>query len=61
VRVRSRELCGSNGAASSVDQLKCLSANARSMGNKQEELEMCARLWGYEVIGIRETWWELAG
>ena len=36
--------------------LKCLYANARSMGNKQEELEMCAHLC-YDVIGITETWW----
>jgi len=28
------------------------------MGNKQEELEMCAHLWGYDIIGITETWWD---
>ncbi|GAB0209691.1 hypothetical protein GRJ2_003434800 [Grus japonensis] len=28
------------------------------MGNKQEELETCARLQGYDVIGITETWWD---
>ncbi|PKU44374.1 mitochondrial fission process protein 1 [Limosa lapponica baueri] len=28
------------------------------MGNKQEELEMCARLQGYGLIGITETWWD---
>jgi len=27
------------------------------MFNKQEELEMCARLWGYDIIGNMETWW----
>ncbi|GAB0185603.1 hypothetical protein GRJ2_001025600 [Grus japonensis] len=28
------------------------------MGNKQEELEMCVRLQGYDLIGITETWWD---
>ena len=36
----------------------CLYANARSMGNKQEELETCARLQGYDLIGITEMWWD---
>jgi len=58
VRVRNRELCGSNGADSLGAQLKCLYANARSMGNKQEKLELCTYLWGYDVIGITEMWWD---
>jgi len=57
VRVRNRELCGSNGATSSGAQLKCLYANVHSVGNKQEELETCAHLWGYDTIGITEVWW----
>ncbi|GAB0205799.1 hypothetical protein GRJ2_003045500 [Grus japonensis] len=28
------------------------------MGNKQEELEMCVCLQGYDLIGITETWWD---
>jgi len=28
------------------------------MGNKQEELEMCTHLWGYDIISIMETWWD---
>jgi len=28
------------------------------MGNKQEELEMCVPLRGYDIIGITETWWD---
>ncbi|GAB0210150.1 hypothetical protein GRJ2_003480800 [Grus japonensis] len=47
-----------NKSASSGAQLKCLYVNARSMGNKQEELEMCVRLQGYDLIGITETWWD---
>ncbi|GAB0204978.1 hypothetical protein GRJ2_002963400 [Grus japonensis] len=39
-------------------QLKYLYANTRSMGNKQEELEMCACLQGYDLIGIMEMWWD---
>jgi len=58
VMVRNRELCGSNDAASLGAQLKCLEANTRSMRNKQEELEMCAHLWGSDIIGIMETWWD---
>ena len=44
--------------ASSGAQLQCLYANTRSMGNKQEELETCARLQRYIFIGIMETWWD---
>ncbi|PKU40140.1 hypothetical protein llap_9563 [Limosa lapponica baueri] len=39
-------------------QLKCLYTNACNIGNKQEELEMCAHLQGYDLIGITETWWD---
>ncbi|GAB0179437.1 hypothetical protein GRJ2_000409000 [Grus japonensis] len=28
------------------------------MGNKQEELETCVCLQGYDLIGIMETWWD---
>ncbi|PKU32130.1 dtw domain-containing protein 2 [Limosa lapponica baueri] len=28
------------------------------MGNKQEELEMCACLQGYDLFGITEMWWD---
>ena len=38
--------------------LKCLYSKARSMGNKQEELEGCMLLQGYSLIRIIETWWE---
>ncbi|GAB0200352.1 hypothetical protein GRJ2_002500600 [Grus japonensis] len=47
-----------NKSASLGAQLKCLYVNTRSMGNKQEELEMCVRLQGYDLIGITETWWD---
>ncbi|GAB0182398.1 hypothetical protein GRJ2_000705100 [Grus japonensis] len=47
-----------NKSASSGAQLKCLYANAWSMGNEQEELETCVCLQGYDIIGITETWWD---
>jgi len=28
------------------------------MGNKQEELEICTCLQGYDLIGITEIWWD---
>jgi len=37
--------------------LKCLFANAHSMGNKQAELEKCPHLHRCDFIGIMETWW----
>ncbi|GAB0186659.1 hypothetical protein GRJ2_001131200 [Grus japonensis] len=45
-------------SASSGAQLKCLYTNAWSMGKKQEEMETCAHLQGYDLIGIMEMWWD---
>ncbi|GAB0208991.1 hypothetical protein GRJ2_003364800 [Grus japonensis] len=42
----------------SITPLKCLYTNTRSMGNKQEELEVCVRLQGQDLIAITETWWD---
>ena len=39
-------------------QLKCIYANAHSMGNKQEELEAIMQQAGYDLVSIRETWWD---
>ena len=41
-----------------VAKLKCLYTNARSMGNKQEELETVVQLGKYDLIAIMETWWD---
>ena len=38
--------------------LKCLYTNAPSMGNKQEELEVCVQSQGRDLIAITETWWD---
>ncbi|PKU40561.1 adaptin ear-binding coat-associated protein 1 [Limosa lapponica baueri] len=39
-------------------QLKCIYTNARSMGNKQEELEAIVQPENYDTVAITETWWE---
>ena len=41
-----------------LGQLKCIYRNARSMGNKQEELEAIVQQGKYDIIAITETWWE---
>ncbi|KAK4829638.1 hypothetical protein QYF61_005849 [Mycteria americana] len=38
--------------------LKCLYTNARSMGNKQEELEAIVHQENYDMVAITETWWD---
>jgi len=42
----------------STAQLKCVYTNARSMGNKQEELEAIVQQDGYDLVAITETWWD---
>jgi len=39
-------------------QLKCIYTNARSMGNKQEELEAIIQQDGYDLVAITEMWWD---
>ncbi|XP_053919748.1 uncharacterized protein LOC128851843 [Cuculus canorus] len=39
-------------------QLKCIHTNARSMGNKKEELEAIVGQGDYDVVAIMETWWD---
>jgi len=39
-------------------QLQCPHTNARSVGNKQEELEATELLESYDLVAITETWWE---
>ncbi|KAK4827442.1 hypothetical protein QYF61_017999 [Mycteria americana] len=40
----------------STAQLKCIYSNARSTGNKQEELEAIVQLENYDIVAITETW-----
>ena len=39
-------------------QLKCLYTNARSMGNKQEELENMMCLENCDLVAIMGVWWD---
>jgi len=39
-------------------QIKCVYTNARSMANKQEELEAIIQQDGYDLVAITETWWD---
>ena len=38
--------------------LKCIYTNARSTGNKQEELEAIVSQGNYDLVAITETWWD---
>ncbi|KAK4830652.1 hypothetical protein QYF61_012495 [Mycteria americana] len=42
----------------SIAQLKCVYTNARSMGNKQEELEAIVQQENDDIVAITETWWD---
>ncbi|KAK4828095.1 hypothetical protein QYF61_023457 [Mycteria americana] len=43
--------------AGSIAQLKCIYTNARSTGNKQEELEAIVQQENYDTVAITKTWW----
>ncbi|GAB0180585.1 maestro heat-like repeat-containing protein family member 7 [Grus japonensis] len=42
----------------SIAQLKCIYTNARSMGNKQEELEAIDQWENHDTVPITETCWD---
>jgi len=55
----SRSSCTPPGEpACSSSSLICLYTDARSMGNKQEELEICVQSKGHDLIAITETRWD---
>jgi len=55
---RGRSACTAQGKSACLSSsLKSLYTNACSMGNKQEELEICVWLQGNDLIAITETWW----
>ncbi|KAK4806437.1 hypothetical protein QYF61_013930 [Mycteria americana] len=56
--LKARKGCSSMKEARTTPQLKCLYTNARSMGNKQEELEAIVRQENYDMVAITETWWD---
>ena len=50
--------CVLPGVTAPAASLKYLYTNAWSMGNKQDELKICVRSWGHNLVAITETWWE---
>lgn len=36
----------------------CRYTKAQSLGNKQEEVELCMYLQSYSIIGITRMWWD---
>ncbi|KAK4832625.1 hypothetical protein QYF61_024606 [Mycteria americana] len=50
--------CSSLKEARTTAQLKCLYTNARSMGNKQGELEAITHQENYDIVAVTETWWD---
>jgi len=50
--------CSSKKVTRLTVQMKCLYTNARSMGNKQEEMEATVLLKSYDLVAITETWWD---
>ena len=45
-------------AAPKEAQLRCFDTSARSMGNKQEELEAIVCSESYDIVAITEMWWK---
>ncbi|KAK4831206.1 hypothetical protein QYF61_016043 [Mycteria americana] len=57
-RLKAHKGCSSMKETRTTAQLKCLYTNARSMGNKQEELEAIVHQENYDMVAIMETWWD---
>ncbi|KAK4811010.1 hypothetical protein QYF61_015714 [Mycteria americana] len=57
-RLKEHKGCSSVKETWTAAQLKCLYTNARSMGNKQEELEAIVHQENYDMVAIMETWWD---
>ena len=49
--------CSSKKVTWPTGQLKCLYTNARSVGNKEEELEATMLLESNDLVAITETCW----
>lgn len=41
-----------------MPQLKCVYTNARSLVNKQEELEATVHLTNHDLVAITDPWWD---
>lgn len=38
--------------------IKCLHTSECSIGNKQEELNICGQSKGFDLTAVMETWWD---
>ncbi|KAK4813839.1 hypothetical protein QYF61_001937 [Mycteria americana] len=56
--LRAHKGCSPVKETQTTAQLKCLYINARSMGNKQEELEAIVHQENYDMVAITETRWD---
>ncbi|KAK4813002.1 hypothetical protein QYF61_004178 [Mycteria americana] len=56
-RLKAHKGCSSLKETRVTAQLKCLYTDARSMGNKQEELGAIVHQENYDMVAITETWW----
>jgi len=50
--------CSTVKVARLTARMNCLYMNARSMGNKQEELEATVLIESYDLLAITENWWD---
>ncbi|KAK4830603.1 hypothetical protein QYF61_012029 [Mycteria americana] len=57
-RLKAHKGCSSMKETRTTAHLKCLYTNARSMGNKKEELEAIVYQENYDMVAITETWWD---
>ncbi|KAK4821699.1 hypothetical protein QYF61_027463 [Mycteria americana] len=55
-RLKAHKGCCSMKETQMTAQLKCLYTNARSMGNKQEELEAIVHQEDYDMVALTKTW-----
>ena len=56
--LRPKSSCVPLGVTAPTASLKCLYTNTCSVGNKQDELESCARSQGQDLIAVTEMWWD---
>ncbi|KAK4805868.1 hypothetical protein QYF61_025735 [Mycteria americana] len=56
--LKAQKGCSSVKETRTTAQLKCLYTIARSVGNKQEELEAIVHQENDDMVAIRETWWD---
>jgi hypothetical protein len=56
---RKKKSCNHGGKARKINELNCFYTNARSIGNKFNELQAINETESYDIIGISESWMNL--